>query len=980
MTARSRAIVFPVAAAILVMLGLGGAAPARATIELWSDGFEDGNHSCWWFDAVVGASYGVDNTIANTGSNSFKVTGSALWDEGLFAHSRTIPIDLTHDYTVQFAFRYETFHWDRFLIFGHIRLLIDTPAYPMRYDPSGTNNFTPINDVDFGEYLAADTWGWVTIHCRPRVREYSVFLDAAHVATVTYQAGVTASTNLWFEDNHAFTNHMTAWYDDFSIRGFLPPQSYAVPGLDWDSENGCTSWEHPPTVPFHGQYTTATALSEPCCPARKNGRCAVACLQMVFDRCGDALPNPAVTPPGPQEEIEAGANTNDRVNGRDSLWLGTVVDDLRRAGHFSHATQALTLIRQGCPPQGYARAPGAWGYSWRDIGYAAFDSIWTEVAPADTVDEAGTDRPEELETFLGSGYPVIAFINPPEDYCEQIFEDAYDPESVDFTNCPPEETTTGHAVLIIGYDNYGNYGPNTSAQPAFQIHDPAVCQGGWIPMQYFWDQVWTSKRFVLVAPWELILLSPPTWDYSTAFDATLLVSYTGPAPLNGLFPVTDVQAELTLTQIGFDGGEQVHAVAGIAQSGDWGFSTWDLMGPGWQGAPVTGTIAGTAWGTLSPSVSSHSYADYADEIGGERSDQKQITQGQPPGINNPGHADWPYSDRWWQGGGGGGGGSSLESYDVGGGTVEVYVTVRNFGMNTLPSGDPVHVYCGDPSVAEYAPGDLYLGSLTLPVLGFGQSARLGPLPVTLPPINSFGEPHFMLFTAIDYPPDPPESDWPQAENNYGTLAEFHLEGGVGEPLGLQFQLVNPEPTAMEVRLEIEKEEYARFWDAELSLPVGVAIPLGPGEIQVAQITVTPTAHDTLGYVHVDCFLQLPGGGLVRQTGGITLAVHVPEAAGLEASPSYASPVMLRPSRPNPFGRVTRLQYELPRPGRVTLSICDVAGRVVRLLAVGERARGTHEIVWEGRQESGAMAPAGIYFCRLEFENLPWVTKKLVRLR
>jgi len=89
MTARSRAIVFPVAAVILIMLGLGGAAPARGTIELWSDGFEDGNHTCWWFDAVIGASYGIDNTVANTGSNSFKVTGSALWDEGLFAHSRT---------------------------------------------------------------------------------------------------------------------------------------------------------------------------------------------------------------------------------------------------------------------------------------------------------------------------------------------------------------------------------------------------------------------------------------------------------------------------------------------------------------------------------------------------------------------------------------------------------------------------------------------------------------------------------------------------------------------------------------------------------------------------------------------------------------------------------------------------------------------------------------------------------------------------
>ncbi|MBD3336797.1 MAG: hypothetical protein GF355_14895, partial [Candidatus Eisenbacteria bacterium] len=478
-----------IAVAMIAALLLSGfTSVSHAGIELWHDTFEDGNTNCWTIQNN-GATIAVDPNTGHESAKSLKVTGNFNTGQGAFAYSRSVPLDFNRDYTVQFAFRYDTFHWDRFLIFGHIRLLIDTPAYPMRYDPNGTDSYTPVNDTDFGDYLDENTWAWITVHCRPGPREYSIFIDGTHVATVTYQASVETSSQLWFEDNHSWTNHMTAWYDDFSIRGFHTPQTYAKPGRQTDVENNCQAWAHPPTVPYHGQYSRGAGhpLHEPCCPGQintnPNGRCVVACLQMIFDAFGDPLPNPLQNPPGPQEEIEAAANTNDRVDCDDNPgWHGTTCSDSRRAAHFSQATQALTAIRAGCPPAGCPASPGALGYTWRDLGYAALDSIWIELAPQDSILMAGGGAPLVLETLLASGYPIIAFITPPETYCDNVETDTQmGDDSYKDCSVTPEETVSGHAVLIIGYDNQGGNAGNQHQQPAFLIHDPAVFKWGWIP-------------------------------------------------------------------------------------------------------------------------------------------------------------------------------------------------------------------------------------------------------------------------------------------------------------------------------------------------------------------------------------------------------------------------------------------------------------------------------------------------------------------
>jgi hypothetical protein len=76
---------------------------------------------------------------------------------------------------------------------------------------------------------------------------------------------------------------------------------------------------------------------------------------------------------------------------------------------------------------------------------------------------------------------------------------------------------------------------------------------------------------------------------------------------------------------------------------------------------------------------------------------------------------------------------------------------------------------------------------------------------------------------------------------------------------------------------------------------------------------------------------------------------------------------LSPPAPNPFGAATRIRFALPAAGRAALRVFDVHGRLVRTLADGPFAAGRHDLEWNGRDDAGHPAPAGVFFVRLESE-------------
>ncbi len=72
--------------------------------------------------------------------------------------------------------------------------------------------------------------------------------------------------------------------------------------------------------------------------------------------------------------------------------------------------------------------------------------------------------------------------------------------------------------------------------------------------------------------------------------------------------------------------------------------------------------------------------------------------------------------------------------------------------------------------------------------------------------------------------------------------------------------------------------------------------------------------------------------------------------------------------PNPFNPSTKLSFNLPEPGRVSLIVYDTRGNRVRTLLRGHRQDGDFETRWDGRDNRGQALPGGVYLFVLEFHG------------
>src|SRR5207249_8060734 len=87
--------------------------------------------------------------------------------------------------------------------------------------------------------------------------------------------------------------------------------------------------------------------------------------------------------------------------------------------------------------------------------------------------------------------------------------------------------------------------------------------------------------------------------------------------------------------------------------------------------------------------------------------------------------------------------------------------------------------------------------------------------------------------------------------------------------------------------------------------------------------------------------------------------------GAGVLPDLSTGVQLGRARPNPARGETAVEWSLPAPSMVDLSIHDLAGRRVATLERGSRAPGTHRSRWNGRDDAGRRLAAGIYVMRLQ---------------
>jgi hypothetical protein len=100
--------------------------------------------------------------------------------------------------------------------------------------------------------------------------------------------------------------------------------------------------------------------------------------------------------------------------------------------------------------------------------------------------------------------------------------------------------------------------------------------------------------------------------------------------------------------------------------------------------------------------------------------------------------------------------------------------------------------------------------------------------------------------------------------------------------------------------------------------------------------------------------------------GIQIIRNDLDVSGTGSGDVFRPRTVLYDTYPNPFNPQTTIAFEISDQQAVTMRIFDLSGRLVRSLITAEpHTPGRHEVVWNGRDDSGRQVASGTYFYRLE---------------
>ena len=137
------------------------------------------------------------------------------------------------------------------------------------------------------------------------------------------------------------------------------------------------------------------------------------------------------------------------------------------------------------------------------------------------------------------------------------------------------------------------------------------------------------------------------------------------------------------------------------------------------------------------------------------------------------------------------------------------------------------------------------------------------------------------------------------------------------------------------------------------------------------------------YINGHLATPLGPGELVWTANGdvieLNLESHSGQAGLSPGERSVPEAYSLSQNYPNPFNPVTRLRYQLPETGNVSLNVFNVFGQQVRTLVNTRMEAGYHSVYWDGRNDRGEKVTSGVYFSRMKAGKFV-KTRKMIILR
>jgi photosystem II stability/assembly factor-like uncharacterized protein len=115
-----------------------------------------------------------------------------------------------------------------------------------------------------------------------------------------------------------------------------------------------------------------------------------------------------------------------------------------------------------------------------------------------------------------------------------------------------------------------------------------------------------------------------------------------------------------------------------------------------------------------------------------------------------------------------------------------------------------------------------------------------------------------------------------------------------------------------------------------------------------------------------------GNGVYQRS--LVSATPVEDDLNSTAEPDF----YLFPNYPNPFNPETSIQFSLPHASFVTLRIFNTWGQIVRTLAATTYEAGRHQIVWDGKDDTGIPVAGGCYFCQLQVDSYRKTIKMMLQ--
>jgi len=153
-----------------------------------------------------------------------------------------------------------------------------------------------------------------------------------------------------------------------------------------------------------------------------------------------------------------------------------------------------------------------------------------------------------------------------------------------------------------------------------------------------------------------------------------------------------------------------------------------------------------------------------------------------------------------------------------------------------------------------------------------------------------------------------------------------------------------------------------------------------GSLDVLTIPITPDTIITFSYADLLSAISDNGYSSITGTwqiiasdteleqpadnGPFTLTIDA-SSVSTETDNNNPAEFQLFSNYPNPFNPTTTIQYNLPQRSDVQITIYDLLGRKVTTLISGTQEAGYKSIQWNGRNKSGQLVSAGMYFYAIE---------------